>query len=1005
MKQKLLWSLLLSLSFCLSAYAQNMTIKGRVADSETGEGVPGISVIIKGTTIGTTTDLNGDYELGQVPKNSTLVFSSVGMITTERVVTNQSVINVSMDKDTKLLNEVVVVGYGTQERRELTGSVVGMKSEEIENIPVNNVIQSMQGRLAGVQIQSANGRPGSSSVVRIRGQASISAGNNPLYVVDGVPITNADDTQSGAGQGISPLSYLNQEDIESIQVLKDASASAIYGSRGSNGVILITTKKGKKNQKTQVSLSAYTGFQELTQKPSLLNAGQYREILREARSNAGLAPRVDFAEDATIPTTNWVDEVLNDNSKITNYQISASGGSDKTTFYASVGYLSQDAILSVGNFERISGRLNLGHQATKKLNFGVTLGFSNTKTRQTTVDNSIFSAWPLSLTSRPDESVYLSDGRTFRINTFNNPVHTLTPSYESNISQLLINAFAEYEIIDGLKFKTSFGTDILYTKDNDYEQLTSLQAQGVQGRGFSGTSFNTNILAENTLTYAKSFLDNKLRVNVLLGYTYQEFVRERNSVTGVGFPSDNTPYITSAASITSGSSDWTSNAIESYLGRLNLDYDDKYLLSFAIRRDGSSKLVNNKYDVFPSISGGWRISGESFMESLTFIDDLKLRAGYGLTGNQEGIGNFASRPLFGTGANYDDQPGLSIGQIGNEDLRWEYTEQLNVGLDIALLKSRIILNVDYYVKNTRDLLLAQPIPITSGFTSFTNNIGEVKNTGIEFNIQSINIDKEFKWTTSFNIATNKNEVTKLYNNPSTNAPTPINAGFVSQTTVGQPIGAFFVIKALGVDPATGDMIYEDFDGDGIIGGGDRQFLGNPFPDFFGGLTNNFSYKGFDLSIFFQYSVGNEVYKLYEEGNGGVLNLGVDVGTATGSARNMTTDVLNRWQQPGDQTDMPRAITGARGVFNTQRSSRFIDDASYLRLKNVSLGYTIRQEWLNKVGLTSARVYVSGQNLLTFTNYNGLDPESSSSTASTQFGVDQASIPQLRTYTFGINLGF
>ncbi len=1002
MNRKLLFSFILTLLLAATqVFAQDRTISGRVTD-DSGQPIPGATVVVKGnTSVNTVTGDDGRYTL-VVSDGATIIISFLGQ-QKEEVIGNRTTIDVGISD--KQLQEVVVVGYGTQEKRSLTGAITGMKASEIENIPVNNVIQSMQGRLAGVQIQSANGRPGSASVVRIRGQASVSAGNNPLYVVDGVPITNADNTQSGAGQGLSPLSYINQEDIESIQVLKDASASAIYGSRGSNGVILITTKKGKKNQKTQVSLSAYTGFQELTKKPSLLNSSQYREILREARSNAGLAPRADFEDDPSIPTTNWVDEVLNNSSRITNYQVSANGGSDKTTFYASVGYLNQDAILKVGNFERISGRLNMGHQATEKLNFGITTSFSNTKTRQTTVDNSIFSAWPLSLQSRPDQGVYQSDGRTFSLNTFNNPVHSLLPSYESNISQLLVNAFAEYKIIEGLTFKTSFGTELAYTRDNNYEQITSLQAQGIQGRGLSATASNNNILIENTFNYNKSFFNDKLNVNALLGYTFQRFVTEFNSVVGQGFPSDNTPYVTSAASITSGSSSWTSNAIESYIGRVNLDYDDKYLLSIAVRRDGSSKLVNNKYDVFPSISGGWRISNEAFMKSINFIDDLKLRAGYGLTGNQEGIGNFASRPLFGTGANYNDQPGLSIGQIGNQNLRWEYTQQLNVGMDLALFKSRIILNVDYYIKDTRDLLLAQPIPITSGFNSFTNNIGEVRNSGIEFNLQSVNIDKEFKWTTSFNIATNKNEVTKLYNNPSTNEPTPIDAGFVSRTAVGQPIGAFFVIKAIGVDPATGDMIYEDLDGNGTIGGEDRQFLGNPFPDFFGGLTNNFSYKGFDLSIFFQYSLGNDIYKLYEEGNGGILNLGVDVGTATGSARNMTTDVLNRWQQPGDQTNMPRAIAGARGVFNTQRSSRFIDDGSYLRLKNISLGYTLRQQWLNKVGLTSARVYVSGQNLLTVTGYNGIDPEASSSTASTTFGVDQASIPQLRTYTIGINLGF
>ncbi|MCU0447312.1 MAG: TonB-dependent receptor [Microscillaceae bacterium] len=1004
MKQKLLILLLLSLFSIRQTLAQERIITGKVTDSKTGNGVPGISVFIKGTTVGAITDADGKFSIS-ANEGNVLVIQGVGFNSQEVTITGQSVVDVKLTESSQQLDEVVVVGYGTQERKSLTGSVAGMKNTEIQNIPVTNVVEAMQGRMAGVQIQSASGRPGSANVVRVRGQASITAGNTPLYVVDGVPITNSDETQSASGQGLSPLAFLNQDDIESIQVLKDASAAAIYGSRASNGVILITTKKGKQNQKTAVNFSAFTGVQEITKKPSLLNASQYREILREARANAGLAARADFAEDPSIVSTDWVDEILRSASRISNYQLSASGGSEKTRFFTSVGYFTQDAVLNVGNFKRLNARLNVEHQATKKLNFGINIGMSNTTTRQTTVDNSIFSPWPLALNSRPDQSVYNSDGRTFRTNSFNNPVHAMLPKFESNISQVIANLFVEYEIIKGLKYKILGGADVQYTKDFDYNQITSLQSSGTQGSGTSAFALNTNLLIENTLSYTKAFLDEKLKMNVLVGHTFQNFVRERNSVSGQGFPSDNTPYITSAASITLGSSDWTSNALESLLGRVNLEYNDRYLLSMAIRRDGSSKLVNQRYDIFPSISAGWRISSESFMESIGFIDDLKLRAGYGLTGNQEGIGNFASRPLFGSGSNYNDQPGLAVSQIGNEDLRWEYTEQANFGLDLGILNSRIVFNFDYYIRNTNNLLLAQPIPITSGFNSFTNNVGKVRNAGLEINIQSINIDKEFRWTTNFNIATNRNEVIALYNNPSTNQPTPIDAGFVSRTGVGQPIGSFFVIKALGVNPQTGDMIYEDLNGNGIIGGEDRQFLGNPFPDVFGGLTNNFSYKGFDLSVFFQYSFGNDVYKLYEESNGGVLNLGVDVGTNTGNARNMTTDVLRRWRQPGDITDMPRAITGARGVFNTQRSSRFIEDGSYVRLKNISLGYTVPKKWMSKIGVTNARVYISAQNLITFTNYSGFDPEVSSSTVSTQIGVDQGALPQLRTYTFGINLGF
>ena len=829
-----------------------------------------MNVLIKGTTNGTVTDIDGNYTLAVPDNNAILVFSFIGYTSQEVTVGTQSTVNVRLATDITELSEVVVVGYGTQQKRDVLGAIGSADSEVLENIPVADPLGALQGRIAGVTVQSGSGRPGQRALVRIRGVASIGAvgSTDPLYVIDGVPMSNRDDGQlnlnASAGQGVSPLARINPEDIESIEVLKDAAAAAIYGSRASNGVVLITTKKGKYNQQTEINASFYYGVQSLTEDPSFIDASQFREIMRDSRAAAGLAVDPQFNDDPSLETTEWTKIIQRDNPSIQNYQLSASGGSDNTRFFISGNYFNQESILKKGSFDRISARMNLENKsANDKLNLGINIQVAKTGAILTTQDNSIFSAWPQALQARPDEGPFNEDG-TFAVITANNPLQMFEQDDEQETFAGVGNAFAEYEIVPGLKLRTGIGTDVTYVKDFSFAPTTHPRGAGIGGTGTSGAALRTKWVSENTITYSDVFIDDRLNLTALAGFTFEEEERERTLVSATGFPSDNLRYINSASTNTTFFSDQTKNRLESLIGRVNLDFDDKYLFQAAVRRDGSSKFgVNDRYGLFPSVSVGWRISQEAFMDAVSWLDDLKIRASWGQVGNDRSIGNFTSLAQIGSGENYNGLAGLAVTRIANPDLTWETTEQTNIGIDVALFAGRISMALDYYNKDTKDLLLSRPIPSTSGLRSIQENVGAVTNKGFEISITSVNIDRAVRWTTTFNVANNDNEVTRLNNDE------PIDNGFVSRTAVGQAIGSFFIIKSLGVDPATGDMMYEDLNNDGIIGGDDRQFLGSPVPEWEGGITNNVSWNGFDLSVFFQFAQNVDVYNLAQEGIGGV----------------------------------------------------------------------------------------------------------------------------------------
>lgn len=1000
MRKVLFIGLVMLLSLVSQAWAQNRTITGKVTDQSSGEGLPGVAVLVKGTTVGTTTSYDGSYSIN-VPSNATtLVYRFISYLAVEKSIGNATVINVALSADTKQLEEVVVVGYGTQSKARVTSAISRVSSEELAEQPVPNVAQALQGRVAGVQITSGSGRPGAPISVNVRGRASLEAGNNPLYVIDGVILpSNNNATPSAVGAGISPLANLNPEDIESVEVLKDAAAAAIYGSRGSNGVVIITTKSGK-GDKSRINLSTYTGFQSLTKKRDVLNASEYRSMYNEALTSINLAPiftqeQIDNPEN----DVDWIDEVLNDNSRVNSINLSiASPGNQKTQFYTSLNYFQQDGALKEGEFERYSIRTNVTHDVTDFIKIGSNLAISRTQRDETPVDNSIFSPFPRSLMARPDQPVFNEDG-TYAINDFNNPSQMFLSDNYVNLTNLFNSSFAEISIIPSLKFRSAVGVDLTYLDQRIYNPTNSLSGQGSNGSATSGYVQTQNILTTQTLSYGKDFFNDKLNVDATAVYEFQWNNRENNRVDGTNFPSDLTPYVTSAAQISGGTASRTVFRIESMLARVNTAWDGKYLLGASIRRDGSSKIpLDGRFGYFPAVSAGWIVSQEDFMKNLGAISFLKIRSSYGETGNQEGIDNFQSRRLIGGGFNYNDEPGFALSVIGSPDLKWETTAQFDAGFEISLFNNKIDFSADYYKKKTKDLLLFRPIPTTTGFNSILENIGNIEGQGFDFALTTHNFKGDFNWTTTLNLSTYTNEVKNLFEDQ------PIDGSFVTRTAVGQPLGAFYIIKSLGVNPDTGDMMYEDINNDGKINSDDRQFLGDPIADFYGGFTNNFSYKNFDLSIFFQYSYGNDLYNLNAEGTGGTASLGANA-SAAGAPTNIFKDVYeDRWTTENRNAEYPRVVAGSAGITNNQRSSRYLEDGSYVRLKNITLGYNLPSNLVSKVKLSSARIYVTGQNLITFTDYSGFDPEASSSFDVGNSGVDQGAIPQFKTYTVGVNIG-
>ena len=1007
--KKLLQSLFVLMLVASAAFAQDRTITGTVTAKEDGSALPGVSIQVKGTKVGTQTGADGKFSIKVAQGQSALTFSFIGFVPKTVTLGNGSNINVSLESDSKVLSEVVVVGYGTQSKKEITGSQSTVKAADIANAPILSPEQALQGRAPGVQVTQSSGTPGGGISVRVRGPSSIGASNQPLYIVDGVPINTGSYTQLAAGgQLTNSLGDINPSDIESLEVLKDAAATAIYGSRASGGVVLITTKRGA-NQPTRLSFNSYYGVQEVQKTLPLITGQEYITLQNDMMYARGIASGYGYwgvsANPVDYPSTNWQDEIYR-SAVVKNYDLSIRGGTDKTKFSVSGSYFDQGGIVINTGYKRYSGRVNIDNKISDKFSVGISSSFSNATSNRVNNDNNIYGVVSGSILLGPHVPVKNPNGTWGGdpLSSVDNPVAS---AYETTFTavnnRLFANAFGEYKINDNLKFKSSFGVDYVQSKDRRFYPTTVNAGRGSKGSGAEGYNQEMNIVNENILSFNKTFAG-KHALNAVAGITYQTSQYESLFASATGFPGNTIRRVSAGAVKTDASSSGTSFGLVSYLARANYSFADKYIIQGSVRVDGSSRFgANNRYATFPAASVAWRASEENFLKSSKLISDLKFRASYGETGNQE-IGNFGSLGLYGVGA-YIQTGSLAPTQLENADLTWETAKSYNFGFDLGFFDNRLSFTVDGYRRNTENLLLGQPLVGSSGFTSVQKNIGSVKNEGLELGLNAVIVNsKNFKWDASFNYTKNSNEVTTLYGG------VPFASGFASWVEQGQTLGAFrgYIVDRLFQSAAdiaasplqsslytkAGDIKFKDLNGDNVINSLDQQIMGQGLPTFFGGLTNNIKYKNFDVSFFFQFSGGNQIYnntRAFSEGMSGLFG--------------QTTAVLNRWTPTNTNTNVPRAIYGDLPN-NRRTSTRWLEDGDFIRLKNANIGYTFSPALVKRLKLNSLRIYAAGQNLWTKTKYSGLDPEVSTfSDTNTAPGTDFLTFPQARTYTFGINVGF
>ena len=1003
---------IITLVITASAFAQNRVVSGVVVDADTQEPIPSVTVLLQGTVKGVATDVDGRYELTLTQSelnNGILLFSSVGYIAEEVAINGNTTINVELSLDVALLDDVVVVGYGSQIKEKVTGNISTIKASDFETVPVNSFEQAVQGRASGVFIQTNNGKLGQGIQVRVRGSSSINGSNQPLYIVDGIPVTTDDFSRNAAET--NPLADLNPADIESIDILKDASAAAIYGSRGSNGVVLITTKSGSAGD-TQIDVNYAIATSEPTGKKDWLNGAEYLELFDEGFERSPFNTTGDlngtvfgFTRDGLYDTfipgwdqgydTDWQELAFQDNTS-QKFDISASGGDAKTRFFVSGQVDDQEGIIIDNAFERISGRLNLDHSASEKLDIGLNLSLARTVNDRLSTDNAF--STPIQLVALPPvQRAFNDDGTPSNVTVYDNGLlYRDGATFETTVFRSLARAYAAYNVIPELTFRAEFGVDVLNQNEERWFGSSVSQFTGFA----NGTADNRFVRSVNWTSQAfaqyQPVLGEDHELDLTVGLSAQEQTNDVTSVTGTDFPNDLFRQVASTANITFGTATTTTWSLIGYFARANYVFDGKYLLSLSGRVDGSSRFgADSQYGFFPAASVGWILSNESFMEDIDQISFLKAKASFGLTGNTP-TNNFGSRFLFGAGS-YSGGSALTPTQVPNPDLKWESTQQYNIGLEIGLFSDRVTAEIDYYSKETEDLLLNVNIPGTTGFLTQLQNVGSLENKGFEFLITTVNTTGDLNWTTTLNFGANENEITNLDGQV-------IEGSFASSAREGQPIGVFFTREYAGVDPDNGDALYWINSADGIDhstgttnnpNAANRVAVGNPNPDFQGGITNSLSYKGFDFSVFFQYVYGNDIYN----GGGTFQSANADF------FDNQTKDQLNRWQNPGDITDVPEArLLGGNG---TGESSRYLSDGSYLRLKTLTLGYNLPADVLSNIGLRKARVYFTGLNLLTFTGYDGWDPEVNTdfSASNITLGTDFYAAPQAKTYTVGINIGF
>lgn len=993
MKRSLLICLALMFALLQQALAQSKTVSGIVTDQATGQGLPGVSVIVKGTTVGTATGTNGSYTVNVPADANTLVFRYIGYTTKEVPVGAQSVINATLGVDNEQLEEVVVVGYGTQSERTSTQSIATVDAESFKNTPQTSPQQLLQGQAAGVQMTNSSGMLGAASSVRIRGAASITAGGEPLYVLDGVPLNDGNyGFRQGGAAPLNPLLSLNPNDIESLSVLKDAAAVAIYGSRGANGVVLIKTKSGTLNQKTVVSFDYFTGFSEPTDVLEVMSAEQF-STFRNAYRTARGQPPLTFDDTNTY---DWVNNALQTGSN-SSYSLSARGGNEKTKFYIGGSY-TDEAGFTIGNeLKKLSGRFNLDHSVSDHVKVGVNYGISRADLRRIGVENSTAAPLTAAYLQSPYVTPYDENGQFQNTGFIVNIIaqNALTKN-DNTVFRNTGNVYAEVGFLNDFKFRTDWGID-LFSSDSKYRDPDVLSPGGY---GYRQNITDNKWLVTNTLNYNK-FFGGAHTIGVLLGHSFETSRYDDIFVEGSGFASDDLPNVGSASTPLSTSATGTEWALESYFARVNYDLNSKYLLEATVRRDGSSRFgANNKYGVFYAASAGWVLSEENFMKGINSISFLKLKTSYGTAGNER-IGNFAYAERFsgGSAADYNGQAGLIPISVANSNLSWEETAQFDVTLN-ATFVNRFDLEVSYYTKRTNSLLADQPYPYTTGFASATKNVGEMRNSGVDLLITSRNISTEdFEWTTTLNVGFLNNEVLSLPENRDPEGRNFLAGSSAQRAIVGESLNTFYLVRYVGVNPQTGDAEWLDKDGNitTTYSSANRVVVGSAIPDYTGGFTNTLRYKAFDLNVFFNFSHGNKV-----------LIDGLRFTDNPASGFNKSTDLLDYWQQPGDNAFFP-ALSSPTAPSFPQLSTLQLQNGSYLRLKTVSLGYNVPSSVLTRTKIFStARVYVLAQNLLTVKDkdFRGPDPEVSANGGNNQIvGQSFFALPQPKTITAGINLTF
>ena len=974
-------------------FAQQITVQGVVKD-QTGETVIGASVMEKGTTNGTITGIDGDFSLNMSP-NGTLVVSFVGYKTQEVQVKGQKQLQVVLSEDAEMLDEVVVIGYGTMKKSDLTGAVSSIGNKDIKDSPVSNLGQAIQGKISGVQIVDA-GKPGDNVSIKIRGLGSI---NNcdPLVVIDGVP------TDLG-------LSSLNMADVERLDVLKDASATAIYGSRGANGVVMITTKRGTEG-KGKLAVSANYSFQNATNVPSLLNAAQYAELSNDMMVNSGRNPNPEWANPSELGAgTDWMDELLR-TGVMQNYTVSYSGGNEKSHYYVSGGFLDQSGIVKSVNYRRFTFQSNSDAQVLKWLKFSNNITFSaDTKKSGSYNIGDALKALPIYPVKNEDGSWSGPDGNSEWYGSTRNPIGpTELNKSQTDGYNFLANLTAELTFTKWLKFKSTFGYDAkFWFIDNFTPKYNWKPTPTEETSRYKSDNKSFTYLWDNYFLFDHTFAE-KHRVGLMAGMSAQWNTNDYLNAQKNVFMFDNVHEMDNGEEMYAIGGNETEWALLSYMARVNYSYEDRCLLTATIRRDGSSRFgKKHRWGTFPSVSVAWRASQEKWFPKNDYINDLKVRAGYGVTGSQASVGNYSYLASYNTsvypfGISSGNQTALVSSTLANPYIHWEEVAQTNIGFDASLFNSRVMFSFDAYLKETRDMLVKASIPITSGFEDTTTtytNAGKVRNQGIEMSLHTINLTGELGWETNLTATYNKNKIKDL------NSDVPyyinqINNSYVTMLAKDYPINVFYgyvtdgifqnqsEVNTHAVQPGAepGDIRFRDLNNDGVINDSDRTVIGNPNPSWLFSMNNSLSYKGFELSVFLQGIAGNKIYNANNIDNTGMA-----------AAYNQTTDVLKRWQGEGTSNSMPRAVFGDPNQ-NTRVSDRFVENGSYLRLKNITLSYTFPKQWLQKAQIENARLSLSCENVATITGYSGFDPEVGIN------GIDQNRYPISRTFSLGLNFNF